>query len=292
MWKECYRIGDDRIDSQHMELFRMVDELLKIVSGKSSADDSPDLREECKAAITFLKNYAVQHFADEEKIQQEVGYSGYEEHKKIHGQFVASVLEYEKKMIESDFDIAVIRDFTGMLTTWLVYHVTGEDQKITKGAASARKESSRSILKEFSDCACEVLCGIVGLDEAATEKIYEPEAGVAGDISISLRLTNNAGDITGIAGIVFTKELSIKIYESMLGDAAEELDDIACSMLFEAAHIMSDKASAELSGLGVDCRIAPDELEMEPLAFNAANSVALHTAAGVLGVHIQYSALL
>ena len=35
MWKDTYRIGVDRIDQQHMELFRMTEELVN--AGKEGA---------------------------------------------------------------------------------------------------------------------------------------------------------------------------------------------------------------------------------------------------------------
>jgi hemerythrin len=33
MWKESYRLGVETLDSQHQQLFKMVDDLLEVVGG-------------------------------------------------------------------------------------------------------------------------------------------------------------------------------------------------------------------------------------------------------------------
>ena len=38
MWKDSYRLGVDRIDNQHMELFRMTDDLVNAVKNGANVE--------------------------------------------------------------------------------------------------------------------------------------------------------------------------------------------------------------------------------------------------------------
>ena len=40
MWKDSYRLGVERIDRQHMELFRMTEELIHAIDSPAAADAS------------------------------------------------------------------------------------------------------------------------------------------------------------------------------------------------------------------------------------------------------------
>lgn len=70
MWKESYRLGVDRIDEQHIELFRMTEELIRAIERRAST-------EAYQKALGFLKDYVIYHFADEEQYQAPIGYSGW-----------------------------------------------------------------------------------------------------------------------------------------------------------------------------------------------------------------------
>jgi len=125
MWQETFCIGMDIIDKQHRELFQKTEELLNEVR-----DNSVKNKEKIVSMILFLKGYAVNHFADEEAYQLSIGYKGYDEHKKLHEKFVKTVLEHEKKMVDSDFAEKDVKEFTDTLAAWLLYHVIDADKKI------------------------------------------------------------------------------------------------------------------------------------------------------------------
>jgi hemerythrin len=142
MWKESLCIGVEGIDEQHKALFDKTEELLKNVN--SGVDNH---KQECIAAILFLKDYAVKHFQDEEAYQKSIDYPEYEEHKELHESFIQTVLSHEKKMAESDFAEKHVKEFTGTLVAWLVYHVSNTDQKIGQylrenGSSVQKKETT------------------------------------------------------------------------------------------------------------------------------------------------------
>ena len=58
MWKDSYRLGVERIDHQHMELFRMTEDLVNTVQEGANAQT-------CQRVLGFLKDYVIYHFRDE-----------------------------------------------------------------------------------------------------------------------------------------------------------------------------------------------------------------------------------
>ena len=46
--------------------------------------------------------------------------------------FKKDVMEFKRKFEENKYDEKLIMQFSGRLLTWLINHVTGEDQKISK----------------------------------------------------------------------------------------------------------------------------------------------------------------
>ena len=61
-WKDQYSIGVEEIDAAHQKLFSIVRRLLKnILSG-----DYEKNKKTCIEAVKFLKQYTIEHFAQEE----------------------------------------------------------------------------------------------------------------------------------------------------------------------------------------------------------------------------------
>ena len=71
MWKESYRLGVDRIDNQHIELFRMTEKLIEDIAADAPA-------EVYRESLNFLKDYVIYHFRDEEEYQKSISYAGFE----------------------------------------------------------------------------------------------------------------------------------------------------------------------------------------------------------------------
>ncbi len=133
MWKEKYKIGVERIDQQHEELFRRVEDFIKSVRSEGEWELK---QEKVKETLEFMSMYVVTHFADEEKYQQEIHYPGYEEHLQLHIRFKEEVGKYVARFNDTGFDEELVQEFGGKLMAWLIYHVAGADQKI--GAYAAR----------------------------------------------------------------------------------------------------------------------------------------------------------
>jgi len=122
-WSEDYELGNDFVDSQHKRLFELVGNI-----GKTCLDggDVNTLNE----TLDFLLKYAVQHFNDEESLQIEHNFPGYEYHKKLHEEFKTKVSEkvseFKEKGSTEDLRVTV----NEFIMEWLVYHILTEDMKI------------------------------------------------------------------------------------------------------------------------------------------------------------------
>ena len=126
-WKEEYCIGNEKIDSQHHELFTICNRIEKIFSDSDAQKNKRAVVE----GIKYLKEYTLQHFENEEELQRSIGYEEYEQHKSVHEYFRKQILVYEQKLDENQYSYKSVYAFLEMVKNWLVHHILGMDQNIT-----------------------------------------------------------------------------------------------------------------------------------------------------------------
>ncbi len=127
IWKDKYAVGVPVIDGQHKELFRRVTDF---VTTLRSDGDWAAKEKSVNDTLNFMKAYVVEHFRDEEAYQREIGYPGFEAHRKIHADMVRYVGEVAAQYEQSPVKEQLMQQFAGRLLAWLINHVTAEDQKI------------------------------------------------------------------------------------------------------------------------------------------------------------------
>lgn len=133
LWKEKYKIGVPDIDRQHEELFQRVNDFLETL--RSDGEWSRKV-EKVNETLEFMKSYVVTHFHDEEVYQQEIGYPGFEAHRRIHNDMVAYVVQVSAQYEREGYDEKLVQQFAGKLLAWLINHVVADDQKIAVFAQS------------------------------------------------------------------------------------------------------------------------------------------------------------
>lgn len=278
MWKESYRIGIESIDLQHMELFNMVENLLEIIRAEKS-----DIQQECNRAIDFLKDYVVRHFEDEEAYLESVNYPDIEAHKLIHKGFVNTVLSYEKKMKESGYDMADVKQFSGMLTTWLIYHVAGEDRRYIQTEKIDSVPHSKTYEESFERSMKSVFGTLTGvaIDEVVRDqKIVGEEERLY--VNVGLK-----GGYTGQATFTYPKETAFSIIENMTSMEVSEVDDLVISALCEMANIVSGNAASELAASGIECDITPPHFQSDDQLSEKKDYIQFATKLGEVGVRID-----
>ena len=276
MWKESYRIGIDLIDRQHEELFRATDTLVRAI--EANAD-----KQTFRQTITFLKDYTVRHFHDEEAYQASIHYSGMEDHKKAHRKFTGIILDYERRLVESDFDIRIVKHLAGTLTAWLIYHVADADQRIAKGDTGAGLTLAQSFLNIFSDSALDVMEKMAGFSANDIEEQFVSNKRVQGDIFVEIGLI---GDLKGRIIFGFSKELAFKLIEIMTFVEPAEIDELVCSALAELSNITCGNAATALTEHGKVCDIKTPVVTAEPPC-GLIDGMMLQTNVGGLEIVVQ-----
>ena len=114
VWQAELETGIDVIDQQHQRIVALINQL-------GEAED----REGLATVLEELVDYTLSHFAFEEELLEESGYSFGPAHKRVHDMFVRRVGEYRMRF-EAGEDIAA--ELKGMLARWLFNHIRGDDK--------------------------------------------------------------------------------------------------------------------------------------------------------------------
>lgn len=120
-WRDEYNTGNSLIDSQHQNLFEIINRLHDAMLEGHGHDVISETLDE-------MAHYTITHFRDEETLMLEYDYPNYPPHKLKHDTLIKEVkaLQIEfKKPAHQGLTIKVSR----FLTNWLIHHIKGEDQK-------------------------------------------------------------------------------------------------------------------------------------------------------------------
>ena len=119
VWESKYETGNEQIDSEHKELFRLVENVV----AKSYTDPG-----QIKSAVDFLTNYATTHFRNEEMLMEESAYPIAHIHRKQHSDFVVAVVALVKRVLNESDGAKNRADIEEVVINWLVDHVLGSDK--------------------------------------------------------------------------------------------------------------------------------------------------------------------
>lgn len=257
MWKDSYQIGVELIDQQHRALFDMVEGLVRTVEEEGNWDDK---KENCKKAIEFMKQYVVMHFAAEEEYQDSIHYIGLEEHKKLHRKFTNDVLAYEKLLIKTDFDLRIVKQFAGMLTAWLIYHVADADQKIVTVGTADDSSREKTLMQCFIKSTGEILEKMANVNPNELNGKSMDKEQAFGDISITVGVV---GEINGNIVYEFSKKFAFEMMRIMTFMEITEIDEMVCSAMAEISNIISGNATVSLAQKGYACDITIPEIGID-----------------------------
>jgi len=118
VWQAELDTGIDVIDQQHHRIVALINQLAEA----TTRDDQATVLEE-------LVDYTLSHFAFEEELMEESGYTFGPAHKRVHEMFVRRVSEYRMRF-DAGEDIA--GELKGMLARWLFNHIRGDDKSYAR----------------------------------------------------------------------------------------------------------------------------------------------------------------
>lgn len=138
-WNKQFNIGVASVDNAHRKLFSIVRKLIHISRDEHNGEWA------CAEGIKYFKNYAIEHFSDEEAYMRSIGYKDYEIHKCLHDDMRYKTLpSLEKELTESNYSQESIHHFLGICLGWLTAHILIEDRAITGKALNRWKAGNTS----------------------------------------------------------------------------------------------------------------------------------------------------
>jgi hemerythrin len=119
-WTDELRVGMGEIDEQHKELVGIINQLHDAML----ANKGRPLQQEI---IYQMVDYAVNHFALEEKLMRSSNFPGYEPHRQEHAQFAAEAAELKGRTDHGDLILSL--EILSLLKDWLQNHILHTDMK-------------------------------------------------------------------------------------------------------------------------------------------------------------------
>ena len=121
VWDNAYSVGFDPIDDQHKELVKMINELFESCKQGAAVADKAFMQTVKKAAA-----YARDHFSNEDKYMVEAGYPKLSEHRKLHDDFLNTVLKSIQDFSAGNKEPIELARF---LKQWLLTHIAEADKQ-------------------------------------------------------------------------------------------------------------------------------------------------------------------
>jgi len=120
VWSDTYSMRIKEIDDQHKGLLDFVNDLFDHATG-NEREEALYFREVIGKAVQYIKD----HFALEEKYMHATRFQGYASHKKIHAEFVQTVVKTVKDYEEGKR--LTLEKLANFLKDWVLTHVAVED---------------------------------------------------------------------------------------------------------------------------------------------------------------------
>lgn len=123
-WDDLYSVGNDRIDKEHKNLFKVAAEAFSVVEPNKKI-------KKIKTVLEKLLTYTQKHFQHEESFMLSIKYPNLESHKKLHGNIISSMNKFIKNipnMKASELE----KELAHFIKIWFISHIVYEDKKITQ----------------------------------------------------------------------------------------------------------------------------------------------------------------
>lgn len=287
LWKEEYKVGIDKIDEQHRQLFDKIEQLLEI----AKSGDRNTNQQKCMEIIDFLVDYTVFHFDTEEALQREKQYVSYAQHIRIHTEFKNTVQSY-KELLGKDFSSKTLKSFIGTMLAWLVNHVCVCDRKILKNIPLQGVESFADTESFIESVAHKLLTEMYDIPILGVKScIYKGNVDGAVIVRTVVESTNKHLFLYGIS-----QQLAELLYNKVSGMVLPHLDfldEIGQSALTEIGNIITTYAMSAITESGARLQVKSDLYvhEYNETDYNIINSVILEIETAYGDMEILYTRL-
>lgn len=242
-WSKHFNIGVDSIDNAHRKLFSIVRKLIHL---SREENNGPWASAE---GIKYFKNYAAEHFADEEAYMQSIGYKDYEIHKRLHDDMRHKTLPaLEKELTDSNYSQEAIQHFLGICLGWLTAHILIEDRAITGKIANRWKTDHAGADMDALENALTVT--IQEIFRLQTEIVSEHYSGENFGASLIIRLTYRSALKKWVRiFMILENSLVLSAVSTTLGMPLTKMD----KLVMNAGKELSLRIAEQL---GIHCRLS------------------------------------
>jgi hemerythrin len=121
-WEDDLVIGIEKIDKQHKELVKRIDDLANAILQKQG-------KNKIRSLMNFMEEYGERHFTDEEKFMTVYEFPGLDNQRKYHQRFRETTKRLRDELkTQTDME-AFASSVQRYLIDWLILHIKSEDKK-------------------------------------------------------------------------------------------------------------------------------------------------------------------
>lgn len=121
-WNKSFSVHNAKIDAQHKKLFDLAGKVEFML-------EKPIYKENLKLLLNEFFDYMKEHFYDEEKYMELIGYPELEQHKKIHKEIIKAMI----KIIKNAKTTNDLKEKLYIVSRkWLLEHILYEDMKVER----------------------------------------------------------------------------------------------------------------------------------------------------------------
>ena len=132
-WSNDYLIGDETIDAEHKELFRIINNFHDKWQERKESED----REAIATVLNRLVRYAEEHFQHEELIMRGADFPLIAEHRSIHEGLFERIFQIHREYAEHDLRLE--QHTLNFVRNWLISHIVTEDYRFRDHLAAKKK---------------------------------------------------------------------------------------------------------------------------------------------------------
>ncbi len=122
-WDHSLETGDVRVDTQHRQLFSLVNDLHDAVVEQRA-------QELIEEVLYRMMHYAGTHFRDEEALMAEWDYPDTARHQMLHRQFTKDTKRLSEEFLDGEPIMSMTLSL--YLHDWLTSHILGEDMRLVE----------------------------------------------------------------------------------------------------------------------------------------------------------------
>ncbi len=116
-WKDRYSVHYKEIDAQHRSLLAILNEIVDLLAREPDGEQIGEI-------FHSLCQYALTHFATEERYLEAAGYPGLVAHRALHAAFIDRLLELN----QGEADSRLLAETLVFVKSWLLDHILKADQ--------------------------------------------------------------------------------------------------------------------------------------------------------------------